>query len=96
MNVGTCDDVCANFIINEIKIAMHMVLGGVCVSVYVCVCVCVCVCMCVCVCVCAHACMPEVSQPGTTHICKIMTKNPYNLLKNPYKLSTPLRNTILV
>ena len=27
-------------------------------------------------------------QPGTTHICKIMTKNPYNL-------STPLRSTIL-
>ena len=26
-------------------------------------------------------------QPGTT-ICKIMTKNPYNLQKNPYKLST--------
>ena len=25
-----------------------------------------------------------------------MTKNPYNLQKNPYKLSTPLQNTILV
>ena len=35
-------------------------------------------------------------QPGTTNICKIMTKNPYNLQKNPYKLSTPLQNTILV
>ena len=35
-------------------------------------------------------------QPGTTPISKIMTKNPYNLQKNPYKLSTPLQNTILV
>ena len=34
-------------------------------------------------------------QPGTTPICKIMTKNPYNLQKNPYQLSTPLQNTIL-
>ena len=34
-------------------------------------------------------------QPGTT-ICKIMIKNPYNLQKNPYKLSTPLQKTILV
>ena len=35
-------------------------------------------------------------KPGTTPICKIMTKNPYNLQTNPYKLSTPLQNTILV
>ena len=35
-------------------------------------------------------------QPGTTPISKIMTKNPYNLQRNPYKLSTPLQNTILV
>ena len=35
-------------------------------------------------------------QPGSTHICKIMTKNLYNLQKNPYKLSTPLQNTNLV
>ena len=27
-------------------------------------------------------------QPGTTPICKIMTKNPYNLQTNPYNLST--------
>ena len=35
-------------------------------------------------------------QPGTTHICTIMTKHPYNLQKNPYKLSAPLQNPILV
>ena len=54
MNVGTCDDVCANFIINEIKIAMHMVLG--------------CVCVCVCVCACARACMPEVSTWDNSYL----------------------------
>ena len=35
-------------------------------------------------------------QHRTTPICKIMTKNPYNLQTNPYNLLTPLRSTILV